>query len=99
MNNVPIPDQRWSNLNPSQRDGQSCIWCNATSAPMQPVGFSVTTGSQVFACVGACTGHLQATVIIEDALGHTAPIDMQATRRRYELARLRTKMDAIEATS
>lgn len=76
----PNPDQRWSNLNPQQRDGQSCSWCNSTAQPMQPVGYSVTTGSQVFACAGSCTGHLQAAVIMHAALDRTAPIDPQTYR-------------------
>lgn len=99
----PSPDTRWSNLNPQQRCGYACVWCGDHTGEMVPVGHSATTGSQVFACVGSCAGHLQATVIIEEALGHTAPIDVQAARRRYELARLRHRMaaelDAIEATT
>lgn len=97
MNNLPNPDQQWSNLSRSQRDGLSCVWCNSGALPMEPAGYSVTTSSQVFACVGSCAGHLQATSIIEDALGHTAPIDVQAARLRYELARLRHELGELLA--
>lgn len=77
---APNPDQQWSNLNPLQRDGQACIWCNSTAQPMQPCGYSVTTGSQVFGCVGSCTGHLQAAAIMHAALDRTAPIDPNTYR-------------------
>jgi hypothetical protein len=41
-------------LTEAQADGRACVMCSGEQAAMTPVGRS-ETGSQVFACLGACT--------------------------------------------
>jgi hypothetical protein len=50
-------DRYWDGLDPTQADGQACVTCGrrfrGSGLVCLPVGRS-HTGSQVFACVGAC---------------------------------------------
>lgn len=89
-------DQRWSNLSPQQRSGESCVWCSNHTAPMVPVGRSVTTGAQVFACEGACCTLLEGTAIIARAVGELAPIDVRAAKERDELSRIRILVENVD---
>jgi hypothetical protein len=53
----------YTGLTPAQGDGLACVVCHrdylADPRPSRPVGIAVDTGSQVFACSGAC--HTRAT--------------------------------------
>jgi hypothetical protein len=52
-----VSARRWGGLDPAQADGQACVICaqrfRGSGSVWVPVGHS-PTGSQVFACAGAC---------------------------------------------
>jgi hypothetical protein len=52
-----MSERRWTGLDPAQADGQACVICaqrfRGSGSVWVPVGHS-PTGSQVFACAGAC---------------------------------------------
>jgi hypothetical protein len=52
-----MSERTWSGLDPAQADGQACVICTqrfrGSGSVWVPVGHS-PTGSQVFACAGAC---------------------------------------------
>ncbi len=54
----------WTNLSEAQADGQACVMCELPTGSRPggsvPVGRS-RTGSQVFACSGACAEQTQIT--------------------------------------
>lgn len=62
-----MAERRWTGLCAAQADGQACVVCGRNfgvrGSVSVPVGRS-RTGSQVFACVGACVS--EAAVVEPD---------------------------------
>lgn len=56
------PTALYRDLNEAQADGLACVVCNEDYMTFlgdtAPVGFSATTGSQVFACATGCAATL-----------------------------------------